>query len=232
MRSVVRSISGISGETAFALGKDTRLNYPLESPEGLESIPGLFAYPVKNIGRFPGHVKSACGACALALKAAGMEYKKNETQKTAVLTAGYDPTLHINGTFFKDYLDAGRTMGRGNLFIYSLPTGAIAEVSIHFGFSGPALFVESPQAPLKGLLVSADEIMSGKDADSAVLFWQDDRYTICVIADGESPAYPFLTEVEELQRLSADWCRPEEAVRHCYAGVGKTEGNPISYIKR
>ena len=36
----------------------------------------------------------------------------------------------------------GSTLGRGNLFIYTLPSSPLAEAAIHFGLTGKLLYLE------------------------------------------------------------------------------------------
>jgi len=44
---------------------------------------------------------------------------------------------------FLDYVQAGRKLGRGSLFIYTLPSSPLAEAAIHFGLQGPVLYIGS-----------------------------------------------------------------------------------------
>ncbi len=215
MNAVVRAVAGIESGTAFVRGKELDAEYPLPAPYEIESIPQLFPDPVKNFGRFPRHVRAACAACALALKAADIRHEKGERRDIALFAAGYEPTLTINREFFKDYLDAGRTMGRGNLFIYTLPTSAIAEVSIHFALTGPAIFIEADSAPFERLLdVAAQMLHQPYAPDAAVLFWQDMEKTLCVIAGPGSDGLEDNKRHDQLQHRAAKWRTPGEAIRH------------------
>ncbi len=215
MNAVVRAVAGIESDTAFVRGKELEVEYPLPAPYEIESIPQIFTNPVKNFGRFPRHVKAACVACALAFKAADIRHGKGERRNIALLAAGYEPTLNINREFFQDYLDAGRTMGRGNLFIYTLPTSAVAEVSIHFALTGPAIFIEADSAPFERLLDAAAQMLHKPYApDAAVLFWQDMEKTLCAIAGPGSDGIKGKKRHEELQQRAARWRTPGEAIRH------------------
>ncbi len=102
MGPTVISAAGITPDTAFARGNNFSNEYAIKGLHDTESIPGLFTYPVKNFGRFPAHVKAACSACALALKAAGIAYDKGQKRDMALLAAGYGPTLQANEKFFRD----------------------------------------------------------------------------------------------------------------------------------
>ena len=48
-----------------------------------------------------------------------------------------ESVLAENEKYYKDYLDSGKIGGRGNLFVYTLPTSALGEAAISFGIRGP-----------------------------------------------------------------------------------------------
>ena len=114
--------------------------------------PGLFAYPVKNLGRFDAPTRLACALCALALRDAGLRYAEGLKQEIGLLGTNDEGCLAANRAFFRDYVESGRTLARGNLFIYTLPSSPLAETAIHFGFCGPVMYVgfeaNGPGAPL------------------------------------------------------------------------------------
>ncbi len=212
MKPKVISASGVTPDAALAIGNSFSAEYRIEGSHDFESMPDLFSYPVKNFGRFPSHVKAACHACALALKAGGISYGKGGKKDMALLASGYEPTLQINGEFYRDYLESGRTLGRGNLFIYTLPTASIAEVSIHFGLTGPSLFIEADIAPFERLNTAASQMIENKEAETATLFWQDEQYTFCVIIAAETPEKGGICRLKKLKTRAAGWRCPEEAI--------------------
>ena len=215
MNPVIISVAGIRRNMAYASGSEGKEKHQLPEPYGIDSIPKLFAYPVKHLGRFPPHVKAGCGACALSLKAAGMKYKEGELQDVGLLAAGFEPTLNINYRFFKDYIDAGRTMGRGNLFIYTLPTGTIAEVSIHFRFGGPALYIDTECAPLENLLEEASQTLQEGECGKIITIWQDAENTLCLtIAPERGKRYCHPGGYERIQNLASGWKTPDEAMKY------------------
>jgi hypothetical protein len=91
-----------------------------------------------------------------------------------------------NIDYFRDYLANGRTLGRGSLFIYTLPTSAAAETAIALGLKGPMFYAEEPARPLHGLLCLADAMLARREA-SALLVVQSDagRATCFVLATGD-----------------------------------------------
>ncbi len=182
----------------------------LQAAYDFSEIPELFSYPVKNFGRFPESAKAVCGACALAIKAAGKSYQKGEKQNTALLNAGFAPTAMMNQTFFRDYLESGRTMGRGNLFIYTLPTSPAAEASIHFGLIGPSFFIESDTDPLGGLIRTGRSLCDTDQAENAICLWQDLDTSFAVLMASLSPAKQSIDFRPWLVN-SANWKTPTQA---------------------
>ena len=106
--------------------------------------PDLLGGPVKNIGRFDAVSRLTCCACALALRDAGLSVDECRKQAIGLVGANAEGSLAANRAYFTDYLQAGRKLGRGNLFIYTLPTSPLAEAAIHFGLQACLLYVGYP----------------------------------------------------------------------------------------
>ena len=102
---------------------------------------GIFRFSVDNFGRFDQASKLTVIAIALAFADAKFFYAKGRLQDVGILGTSVDGSTDTNLAYFKDYLKAGRTMSRGNLFIYTLASSPLAEAAIHFGLSGPTLFL-------------------------------------------------------------------------------------------
>jgi len=103
----------------------------------------VFKYPVDNFVRFDYASKLTSIAVALALYDAGITYAKGEKQEIGILAVNKNGALDAQVNYFKDYLNGGRILGRGNLFIYTLPSSPLAEAAIHFGLTGPLLYMNS-----------------------------------------------------------------------------------------
>lgn len=102
----------------------------------LEIITGA----LKDFGRFGPESKRVCLCAALALHDAALTTHSPETSETGLLVAGPEGAQDANLSYFRDYIAAGRSLGRGNLFIYTLPTSPAAETAIAFGLNGPLLY--------------------------------------------------------------------------------------------
>lgn len=223
MSAVIRAAAGLAGSRATVFESGGCAGHPVEEFSGGKPLRSIFRRTVPNFGRFPRHVKAACIACALVFKAAGIRCDEGEKRNIALLAAGFMPVLEVDREFFRDYLDGGRTMGRGNLFIYTLPTSALAEVSIYFGLTGPALYIEPAGAPFGGLPGAAQRMLEG-GAEAAVLLWQDMQHTVCAAAVPESPPEPSLAGLAEVEEHASAWSSPVEALRYFEIKATRTSG--------
>jgi len=149
----------------------------------------LFAYPIKNFGRFDKISKMVCAAAALAFNDAGIIYSKSEKKETGIIGSGAAGCLQANLAYFKDYVENGRSLARGNLFIYTLPSTPLAEAAIHFGCSGPLLYVNFGQAGMLPLIEYAGDMISRKEAPSMLAISTDDHRVICIILEPDNPVH-------------------------------------------
>ena len=101
----------------------------------------VLAYPIENFGRFNHDSKLAILAIALALYDAKITYVKDKKLDISILGTNTSGALDANLAYFNDYVAHGRTLGRGNLFIYTLPSSPLAEAAIHFGLTGKLLYL-------------------------------------------------------------------------------------------
>jgi len=205
MTSVGWVLPAAAGELDAREGRES----PIASRGELLEREGLAPGSVKNLGRFPDSVKDVCGACAIALRTAGLGHWREAKLSTGVISAGFDRTLDINREFFQDYVDSGRLTGRGNLFIYTLPTSPVAEATILFGLGGPLLYVESVAAPFTGMLQAAEDMIASGQADSMAVLWQDREVTLCALL-AERPGL----DLGAVTRASKTWHKPLDGVQY------------------
>ena len=124
---------------------------------------GPFAYPVRNFPRFDAVSRLTCMACALALQDAELGYAEGVKMDVGLLGTNAAGALEANRSYFTDYVQAGRKLGRGSLFIYTLPSSPLAEAAIHFGLQGPVLYIgSSGEATAAILRTAADMVGSGE----------------------------------------------------------------------
>ncbi len=105
--------------------------------------PGL-AYPVRNFGRFDRDSRLVLAASVLALRDAGLSYEPGRKLCGGLIGTSPEGALAGNRAYFADYVQNGRKWGRGNLFLYTLPTSPLAETAIHCGLQGPLYYVSAP----------------------------------------------------------------------------------------
>lgn len=142
--------------------KGKRFRYE-ESEFNLLAKAGVFSYPFKNFGRLDKISKLTIYAVAIALKDAGVNYFPDKKQDIGIIGTSYLGSLQSDILYFKDYLECGRTLGRGNLFIYTLPSSPLGESAIHFGLQGPLLYISDPEKSLLMLITVASEMISNDE---------------------------------------------------------------------
>ena len=124
----------------------------------------IFKYTVENFARFDQTSKLASIVTALAFYDAGIIYARGGKKDIGIVAANKDGSLAAQVAYFKDYIDNGRILGRGNLFIYTLPSSPLAEVAIHFGLSGPISYLSFPDDSENiGLVEYAKDIVRFQD---------------------------------------------------------------------
>ncbi len=184
---------------------------------GIEELDALFNEKVRdrmavdNCGRFPEGTRAAFAASVMALEAGDRSPGEPRDSTTGIIAAGFDHTMEQNRDYFQDYADNGRIMGRGNLFIYTLPTSAIAEVAIGLGMEGPLFYEESQRAPFAGLLQAGCDCIGSGQAGQMMLLWQEGSATVASLLVMESlyghPAHKMAVEATE-------WMAPKSVIEY------------------
>ncbi len=160
---------------------------------------------IKDFGRFDPDSKRVCLCAALALHDAALVPHGAEMSETGLLISGADGAHNANLAYFRDYLAAGRSMGRGNLFIYTLPTSPAAETAIAFGMKGPLLYSACRTANGRHALQAAARLLAAKQAG----------VMLCVVPGHEDVACYLLTDGKPADR-------PGLALRDVVAASGKS----------
>jgi 3-oxoacyl-[acyl-carrier-protein] synthase II len=128
----------------------------------------IFSCPFEKFGRLDNISKMTCYAVALALKDAGIRYSRNRKQDIGIIGTNASGSLQSDIRYFMDYLECGRKLSRGNLFIYTLPSSPLGEAAIHFGLQGPLLYVTSTGNSLPSVMAMASDMIL-LDETSAML---------------------------------------------------------------
>ena len=77
----------------------------------------------------------------------------------------------------------GRTLGRGNLFIYTLPTSALGEVAIALSLTGPCMFIHEGDDPVASLGRIGGQIISDGEASGMLGLWSDSEAAVCLLIE-------------------------------------------------
>lgn len=135
--------------------------------------------PIKNFGRFNRPSKLACCAVALALHDAGVVYPFKEKQDIGIIGTNERGCLNSNLRYFKDYVDTGRKLARGNLFIYTLPSNPMAEAAIHFGLGGPLLYLSAGRDCATVMMRRAEALILQEEARAMLAVKIDETDATC-----------------------------------------------------
>lgn len=157
------------------------------SLSALGKTDGLFAYPVKNFGRFEPVSQRVCYVTALALQDAALEYSKDKNLDIGLLGTDLYGCEQANFNYFNDYIDGGRTMARANLFIYTLPSSPLAEAAVHFGLQGPLLYLRNQDASVDSLLTAAKRMICEGQASMMLVYELTDELDRCYVV-GPNPS--------------------------------------------
>ncbi len=139
----------------------------------------VLAYPIENFGRFNHDSKLVILAMALALYDASITYAKDKKQDISILGTNTCGALDANLSYFNDYVANGRTLGRGNLFIYTLPSSPLAEAAIHFGLTGELLYLGFVKNAGQESLKFAADMLKNQNHKAILLVNADSQKATC-----------------------------------------------------
>ncbi len=148
---------------------------------GLGKEEGLFAYPVKNFGRFEPMSQRACYVTALAMRDAGLDYSRDRKQDIGLLGTDLYGCEQADLAFFRDYVESGRTLARANLFIYTLPSSPLAEAAVHFGLQGPLVYLRGDEPTAKSLIAFARRMIAEGQAEYMVVYELSETLDRCLV---------------------------------------------------
>jgi hypothetical protein len=157
----------------------------------------LIGRPVNYFSRMTTEARFCLCAAGMALKA--IRWQESRESEIGIASAGSDGFLAANQEYFRDYVACGRTLGRGNLFIYTLPTSVLGEVAIVLSLTGPCLFIHDDTLPLPSLARHAQRIVADGEAAGMLALWSDPRAAVCMAVDagpGEDNIFELLSKSE------------------------------------
>ncbi len=146
--------------------------------------PEIIKYPVENFFRFDPASKFTMLSIALALHDAKLKYSAGKKQEIDLLGANAEGAQEANLAYFNDYLANGRILGRGNLFIYTLPSSPLAEAAIHFGLTGKLLYLGFTKNIEKESLKYAVNMLKQNRPKTILLVNSGPEKTTCRVLQG------------------------------------------------
>ena len=161
----------------------------LYSHEGISSLyarlrkDSIISADIKNFGRFDMPSKLVCCAAALALHDSGVTFSPEKKMLGfGIIGTSEKDSLYSNERYFRDYVEEGRSLARGNLFIYTLPSSPLAEAAISFGLAGPMLYMGMDRNHLENIVLRAKKMISQGDAGAmlAVNFSENSARCYCL----------------------------------------------------
>lgn len=149
----------------------------LDAAAGEPPTRGAFA-PPRQFGRFSAEARRAFPAVRQALHAAGLTPDGDGCLRTCdggapvrvgVVAFDREGSGAANRAYFTDYVETGRVLGRGQLFVYTLPTSVAAECAIACRLTGPLLYVAEPDGGDGCALQAARGLLADALADAVVM---------------------------------------------------------------
>lgn len=92
----------------------------------------------------------------------------------------YDSATQDNNKYFTDYVQAGRTLARGNLFVYTLPSSPLGEAAIAFNLKGPVLYLSFTDKPLYNFIDQVELMLDSSLAKGFIALYTDLEGTVCL----------------------------------------------------
>ncbi len=186
----VSGIGWINKEEYGCIMKKIRASYK----DGVVPKKKIFSFPFRNFGRLDNVSRLSCSAVALALRDAKMDYPVKRKSNTGILCAGASGSFQADMRYFRDYLDTGRTLSRGNLFIYTLPSSPAGEAAIHFGLRGPLFHLTAPENPAKAVFATASEMVSSGEASTMLAVVSGEGRSACFVLKKRASARDLLCD--------------------------------------
>ena len=146
---------------------------------------GTITAPFQNFGRFDENSRLVCLGVALALQDAGLSVGNPGGRDIGLLVSSTDGATNSNIVYFRDYMEGGRKLGRGNLFIYTLPTSPAAEAAIHFHLTGPLLYVGRGTLDHEAALVDSGAIIRDGLTSGMLCILLNKTSAVCVVVERE-----------------------------------------------
>ncbi|MCD4781866.1 MAG: hypothetical protein K8S27_15170 [Candidatus Omnitrophica bacterium] len=162
----------------------------------------------RHFGRFDRVSKNTCLAISSGLFDADVYCSKETKPDLGILSTNSKGCLQSNINYFKDYIDCGRRLSRGNLFIFTLPSTPIAESAIIFGCQGPIAHLTFKDDQTPSILEHGRMMISQKEAKELLIVNANEEEAICFYI--KEHAHAFENEYMSLEQLQESFTDTEE----------------------
>lgn len=180
--NVITGIGWITDREYGCVKRQLHKSYPdMSSLRSELQDESVFLYPVKGFGKYDRSSQMTCCVAALAFYDAEMSYSESRKQDIGILGTNADGCLRSNLDFFNDFVENGRTLGRANLFVYTLPSIPVAEAAIYFKCQGPLLYMTFPRTPVASLLRQADRMIRRGESTGMLAVMASEKAAQCFI---------------------------------------------------
>lgn len=165
---------------------------------------GLFARPFRNFGRLDPLSRMTVAGISLALRDGAVGCSPERKQDIGIIGTSSEGSLATDLRFFRDYVESGRKMARGGLFIYTLPSSPLGEAAIHFGLLGPLLYAGGGQNSF-GEAIGMAERMLLREGSEAMLagISGEDAAVYCLLTKGGGAPERGICDVPAARRIAA-----------------------------
>jgi 3-oxoacyl-[acyl-carrier-protein] synthase II len=202
--AIVTGIGYLANNSLGAVNTDLRADFKdTKDAYTIMRDRSILQESIKNFGRFSDESKLVCLAAGLALHDAGIAAGETPND-TGIIASNTDGALVSNREYFQDYIDCGRKLSRGNLFIYTLPTSSLAEAAICFHLNGPILYVASQEQSASFALREAAEIVKANGASMMVAVTGTQEEMICCVVKKKNERGKGTSSVEMARILDCE----------------------------
>ena len=125
----------------------------------------------RNFSRYGTDVRRAYFAVRRALAAAGLT--PEGARRIGLIACDRAGSEQANFAYFADYVNSGRTLARGQMFAYTLPTAIAAECAIACRLTGPLLYVADADGSSRAAERAARGLLAEGLCEAVVLLSTD-----------------------------------------------------------
>lgn len=164
----------------------------------------LFTHPFKNFGRLDRLSRMTAAGISLALRDGAIGYSPAQKQDIGIIGTSSAGSLITDLHFFRDYVECGRKLARGGLFIYTLPSSPLGEAAIHFGLLGPLFYLAGGKASPGAVFDAAEVLLLQQEAEAMLAgIAGEDAALYCFLTKDGGPAEHRLCDVSAARRIAA-----------------------------